>query len=314
MHDRFSVLKKKFLRVRAGMDSFSECLLFFWEYFLWRCKKNRPQYFSPDLANAWAVRRRKRTFCKGEYYSFKDAKIPLLDPENEKIFLEGYFLNVFFPYCFLNDCYDESLIAPYEALHADFYGVKNQRVDVRVLPGDIVIDAGSWIGDFAAYASAKGATVYAFEPTKYIFDYLLKTAKLNKNIFPFMQALGDTNGVMELIADPNNSMGNTLVGEGEKDQIEITTIDEFVEKNGIPRIDFIKASVQGYETKVLLGAKKVLREFSPKLALFYNYYYYPDMPDFDDELEAIIKEANPSYNVVRKRRKLFASVSDSDSK
>ena len=72
MHDRFSVLKKKFLRVRAGMDSFSECLLFFWEYFLWRCKKNRPQYFSPDLANAWAVRRRKRTYCKGEYYSFKD--------------------------------------------------------------------------------------------------------------------------------------------------------------------------------------------------------------------------------------------------
>lgn len=129
-----------------------------------------------------------------------------------------------------------------------------------------------------------------------------------------MKALGDTNGVMELIADPNNSMGNTLVGEGEKDQIEITTIDEFVEKNGIPRIDFIKASVQGYETKVLLGAKKVLREFSPKLALFYNYYYYPDMPDFDDELEAIIKEANPSYNVVRKRRKLFASVSDSGSK
>ena len=68
MHDRFSVLKKKFLRVRAGMDSFSECFLFFWEYFLWRCKKNRPQYFSPDLANAWAVRRRKRTYCKGEYY------------------------------------------------------------------------------------------------------------------------------------------------------------------------------------------------------------------------------------------------------
>ena len=112
------------------------------KYFLWRCKKNRPQYFSPDLANAWAVRRRKRTYCKGEYYSFKDAKIPLLDPENEKIFLGGYFFNVFFPYCFLNDCYDESLIAPYEALHADFYGVKNQRVDVRVLPGDIVIDAG----------------------------------------------------------------------------------------------------------------------------------------------------------------------------
>ena len=73
-----------------------------------------------------------------------------------------------------------------------FFCLENERIDVRVHPGDVVIDAGSWIGDFAAYASVKGATVYAFEPIEAPYRYLLETARLNANILPVKKGLGDS--------------------------------------------------------------------------------------------------------------------------
>lgn len=110
--------------------------------------------------------------------------------------------------------------------------------------------------------------------------------------------------------DVNSSMGNNFLssGSGRKEKIRITTIDALVGEQKLARVDFIKASVQGFEVKLLQGAQETLRRFAPKVACFYNYYYYPDLPDMDREIEVILKEANPAYRIVRKRRKLFASV------
>jgi hypothetical protein len=53
--------------------------------------------------------------------------------------------------------------------------------DVSVKAGDTVIDAGVYIGDFGAYATAKGAVTYAFEPSSYIYRALIETSALNGN-------------------------------------------------------------------------------------------------------------------------------------
>ncbi|GHV33865.1 hypothetical protein FACS1894187_03280 [Synergistales bacterium] len=68
-------------------------------------------------------------------------------------------------------------------------------------------------------------------------------------------------------------------------------------------MDFIKADIEGYERYMLKGAAKTLKKFAPKLALCT--YHLPDDPEV---MEKIIKEANPAYNVIQKRTKLFASV------
>ncbi|GHT01861.1 hypothetical protein AGMMS50276_30860 [Synergistales bacterium] len=86
-------------------------------------------------------------------------------------------------------------------------------------------------------------------------------------------------------------------------EIETTTIDDFVEENGLERVDFIKADIEGYERHMLKGAAKTLKRFAPKLALCT--YHLLDDPEV---MERFIKEANPVYNVVQKRKKLFASV------
>jgi FkbM family methyltransferase len=172
--------------------------------------------------------------------------------------------------------------------------------------GDIVIDAGSWIGDFAAYASVKGAVVYAFEPTDSTFQYLLKTAELNKNIHPGKKGLGDRETSVSLHLNQSHSEANSIVSgpaDEETQSIEMTTIDAFVEENGLERVDFIKADIEGYERHMLEGAMGTLKRFAPKLALCT--YHLPDDPEV---MEALIREANPAYNVVQKSKKLFASV------
>ncbi|MDR1650077.1 MAG: FkbM family methyltransferase, partial [Synergistaceae bacterium] len=166
-------------------------------------------------------------------------------------------------------------------------------------------DAGSWIGDFAAYASVKGAVTYAFEPAGPTFEYLLKTAELNKNIYPVKKGLGDRKTSVAFHGQ-DCGMGNRIVSEpiDPTDQvIETTTLDAFVEENGLERVDFIKSDIEGYERHMLKGARETLRRFAPKLAICT--YHLPDDPEV---LAALIKEANPAYRIAQKSKKLFASV------
>ncbi|GHV43964.1 hypothetical protein FACS1894204_00190 [Synergistales bacterium] len=188
--------------------------------------------------------------------------------------------------------------------------MRNDIVDVTVEAGDVVIDAGSWIGDFAAYASVKGAVSYAFEPDDKNYATLLKTAELNKNIHPIKKGLGDKKTKVKF--DGRGTSGSKVVSRERKNsplenvqivEIETTTIDDFVEENGLERVDFIKSDIEGYERYMLKGAAKTLKKFAPKLALCT--YHLPDDPEI---MEKLIKEANPAYNVVQKRYKLFASV------
>ena len=54
---------------------------------------------------------------------------------------------------------------------------------------------------------------------------------------------------------------------------------------------------------MLLGAKKTLQDFAPKLALC-TYH----LQDDKDVLTKIILEANPNYTIKYTRHKLFAAV------
>ena len=78
--------------------------------------------------------------------------------------------------------------------------------------------------------------------------------------------------------------------------------DPFKE-NALPRVDSIKADIEGYERYMLMGAQETLRRFAPKLALCT--YHLPDDPEVLSEL---IKQANPDYNIVLKTKSCIASV------
>jgi FkbM family methyltransferase len=193
------------------------------------------------------------------------------------------------------------------------YGWQDGDFDVTVHKGDIVIDAGAWIGDFAAYAASKGASVYAFEPTAEIFAMLEETAQLNGHITPVRKGLGQADQTVTLYhAEPENSGGNTTLRKRllkdsknpvSTETIDVTSLDDFVRENSIPRIDFIKVDIEGAERDMLKGARHVLKTFAPRLALCT--YHLPDDPEV---MARLIKEANPDYRIVQRRHKLYACV------
>jgi len=184
--------------------------------------------------------------------------------------------------------------------------------EVMVNEGDIVIDGGAHMGIFSALASALGGRVYAFEPISEMRErYLSKIAELNKNIYIIPYALSNRDGQIE-IEIPN--FGNSISAFGtssiirkfqnsRKEKIETITIDKFVEKNNIKRIDFIKADIEGAERLMLQGAYNVLKNFAPKLSIC-TYH----LPDDKKVLTELILKANPNYKIIYGKKKLYAYV------
>lgn len=300
------VLARRWKRVHAGRDTVTDFFLFFVDQSSRVLLGKNPHFYS---------RRKVRQFAdliEQDGYRIKDAKLPLLDRENENLLFGYVFEDTFYSYLYLDDRYDEETVDCCDAfLYEGLYGLVNDAVDVRVRPGDVVIDAGSWIGDFAAYASAtvgKEGIVYAFEPLEPALGYLLKTAEFNPNIVPVRKGLGNENASTPIFCDACNTGASSFlkklcVGESAAMAVETVRLDDFVKENALSRVDFIKADIEGYERYMLIGAQETLRRFAPKLALCT--YHLPDDPEV---LSALIKQANPAYNIVLKSKKLYASV------
>ena len=85
---------------------------------------------------------------------------------------------------------------------------------------------------------------------------------------------------------------NCIVVNGSKDGLKVNTItlDSYVKKNNIQKVDFIKADIEGAERK-------------PKLAIC-TYH----LPDDKTVLPELILAANPKYKIIQSNSKLYANV------
>ena len=292
------------MRVRQGQDTL-------WDLFLFVVDQTFRVLFKKNLH--FYGRRKVHQYSnviEDDAYHIRDAKLPLLDKDDECVFFAYVFEDTFYSYLYLDDCYNEETVDYCDNfLYEGLYGLQNNFVDVTVKPGDVVIDAGSWIGDFAAYASAKGAKVYAFEPIEKNFKYLSQTAMLNPNIVPLQKGLSSESSNKQIFLDECNTGASSFIkdmcfrGKKSSSPVVTTTLDAFVKEQKLDKVDFIKSDIEGYERYMLMGAQETLRRFAPKLALCI--YHLPDDPAV---MSALIRQANPAYNIVLKSKKLYASV------
>ncbi|GAP72319.1 methyltransferase FkbM domain [Candidatus Symbiothrix dinenymphae] len=242
------------------------------------------------------------------FFDFNGIKLPDVSAIPEKMYmLYSVFEDVLLFPCFLNDNYEHTLVRFMDVFLGEGpYGYVDGAFDVTVKAGDVVIDAGAWIGDFSAYAASKGAITYAFEPVEETFQWLCKTRDLNQKspIFPIKLGLGCTAGESGIFINEYNSGTNSLVFKGDKtERITMTTLDRFVAENQLKKVDFIKVDIEGAERDMLRGASEVLRTFAPKLAICTEH-----LRDDPEVLEKLILEANPHYKIVHRRHKLMAAV------
>lgn len=145
----------------------------------------------------------------------------------------------------------------------------------KILHGpEVIIDIGANYGPYSFFLSKlyPQARIFAFEPAKSSYDILsriIKKFNLN-NVIPIKKGLGDKEERKEIviplqytilayISDKNAKKGDKDVAE----EIGMTTLDNFVQRNKIAKIDFIKCDVEGFELNVFKGARKSIKKFRP---------------------------------------------------
>ena len=152
-----------------------------------------------------------------------------------------------------------------------------------LVPADaIVFDVGAHAGQFAKLFArvAPRGTVYAVEPGRYARFILRAALRLNRirNVAVLPCALGDRPGV-SLLTVPVKRSGSYGFGlahlgagtrEAETELVPVATLDDTVASLGLQRLDFIKADIEGYEHRLILGARATLARFRPALLLEMN--------------------------------------------
>lgn len=143
------------------------------------------------------------------------------------------------------------------------------------LPGreDVVFDVGAHMGFFTVKIAGYVKEVIALEPDPYNFRFLLTNIKHNElsNVKTFNYALGDRD--CDVFLKRGYGYGRTRTTESNTGyKVRMKTLDTLVKELGTTP-DVIKVDVEGYEIKVLHGAKYTLTRFKPKLII--AAYHYP---------------------------------------
>jgi FkbM family methyltransferase len=141
-------------------------------------------------------------------------------------------------------------------------------------PGEIVVDCGANVGMYTIWAAATRRTrVYAFEPEAQNYALLNRNIQLNglKDLIKaYCIGLSDACGLFDLhMADMR--VGGSCHSVGEALDFEhkplnavfvqgcyASTLDAFVDNGAIPVPNHIKIDVDGFEPKVIAGARRTL--------------------------------------------------------
>ena len=124
--------------------------------------------------------------------------------------------------------------------------------------GDIVLDIGANKGFFTLNALQKGASkVYSVEPVKQSFEQVKKLLRNFPNVEPINKAIGETNGVINMFIDSDDSATNCVTSHGdifgrnsntvEVVSININTLIEQIDS----KINFMKVDCEGSEFELL---------------------------------------------------------------
>lgn len=126
-------------------------------------------------------------------------------------------------------------------------------------------DVGSNIGIFSCRIASLGHRVHAFEPMPDTHLRLEKNVAANglENLVRTnLMGIGEEVGHAEF-ERPEMSPGQSrlsLSGGPGLTTVPITTLDEYTEKEGVDFIDFLKIDVEGMETRVIRGARRLFGE------------------------------------------------------
>ena len=166
--------------------------------------------------------------------------------------------------------------------------------DYFINTNSTVLDIGSWSGVLSLYASKIAKEVHALDPDPICFNELNKNIELNPSVSSkiksYQVAISNKKEHLNLSARETYGASSSSILERKRDtehslKLDTISLYDFLEKEHIETIDFIKMDVEGAEFRILPTIGKSLNKINfPTLYISFHYHflnehiYYQKMP------------------------------------
>ena len=166
---------------------------------------------------------------------------------------------------------------------------------------DVMVDVGANIGAVSLLAADKITTgkVYCFEPTPKVFKKLQTNIVLNSltnTIKSINSAVSNKSGYLQFIIEEEsevNHISNLDSSQiNQSIQVKSVSLDEFILREKIKKINLLKVDVEGAEYSVFEGAKQSLKNHLIEIIVF---EVNPKMKAFGTSLDQLLNLLN-KYN------------------
>lgn len=231
------------------------------------------------------------------YYSVnkpKDTSYELLKSDENKMVFKTVFKGI-------------SLVTN-EALYFIVPDFKYYQHFYKVKANDVVLDAGANCGHLSIFFSklvGKDGVVYAFEPDSFNIARINSNKKLNADLADNIKIeellLWDENKLVDFYEA--GTVGSSAVWIPDADkcvQKQAVRIDDWVLKNNIKKLDFIKMDIEGAEIEALDGCIETIENLKPNFAI--ASYHIVNGEATYIKVEEFFKKRNYPYTTVRFRK------------
>lgn len=176
------------------------------------------------------------------------------------------------------------------------YLVRRGQTEVAPRPNEVVFDCGACVGDisllFAGLVGARGE-VHLFDPVPLHARYCELQAAMNPEIGGAFRmnvvAVAETSrdSTTEKVDIDRIAPGGLAI-----ESFATTSLDDYVERNSLGRVDLIKMDIEGAEMAALRGGRKAIARHTPRLTI--SAYHKPhDLW----EIPLLIKGIDPQYRL-----------------
>ena len=145
----------------------------------------------------------------------------------------------------------------YKRYEKRFYSMYCRKYVVKT--GDVIVDLGAGVGAELPYyipLIGEEGHVYAIEASPDSFKKMQELSKRNQytnnNISLFCLAISDAPGSV-WIEETTSYRANQINKDHKGIEVEALTLDAFVEKQGIKKINLLKMNIEGAEIHVIKG-------------------------------------------------------------
>ncbi len=147
-----------------------------------------------------------------------------------------------------------------------------------MVPADaVILDVGAHAGQYTKLFAkmAPDGRVFAFEPAAYARGILRTVVRWHRlrNVTVVASGLSDAPGHAAITTPlkASGSVGFGLAHLGEetrferfiREDIPVTTLDDFVDANALTRLDLVKIDVEGWEIRILRHATRAIERHRP---------------------------------------------------